>query len=486
MPPTTNFKTYEAQARLLAALIASLDDKRLDYKKIAQCFGGGATHAAIEHRFRPIKLQAEFIRSLLDAGGDPGDYAIWDIKTKDKIQQHFGSSTPDGIAFQFRAVKQGANVLKNAVEKGNDPVSAFSDYIGGNGSSVPATPTHHAPGSAKRGRTTKTAVSGGGTPASKRRKAVQIKPEPDFDDTDSPEVDYDELDQSPTRNVTKVKRTPRKNPQELVPRSAWAKPVPGSATGAGAATPRSGPAPVTPVPTTSSYSGAAPSTSAASTSTFNQGTAHSPHPAMNYFPFTGTSTAAATAATLNTIPAPAAAPYATLHSNNNNSVTGMHHHQQHHYIYGTTLPTTDINILNTPYYTGTGINTNTPSFIDMTTASSSPSADTPTNNTTNNYLNYASNNESTSASASEAPTPQATNMPMSMSMSMSSAPAAGMHSFKTEESFFSTETAHLGGGGGSSENDVAAGSFGFTDEEEALYAGDVDFNVDAEWDAGDC
>lgn len=32
MAHTTNFKTYEAQARLLAALVASLDDKRLDYK----------------------------------------------------------------------------------------------------------------------------------------------------------------------------------------------------------------------------------------------------------------------------------------------------------------------------------------------------------------------------------------------------------------------------------------------------------------------
>lgn len=32
MPPTTNFRTYEAQARLLAALLASLDDRRLDYK----------------------------------------------------------------------------------------------------------------------------------------------------------------------------------------------------------------------------------------------------------------------------------------------------------------------------------------------------------------------------------------------------------------------------------------------------------------------
>jgi hypothetical protein len=32
MPPSTNFKSYEAQARLLAALVASLDDKRLDYK----------------------------------------------------------------------------------------------------------------------------------------------------------------------------------------------------------------------------------------------------------------------------------------------------------------------------------------------------------------------------------------------------------------------------------------------------------------------
>lgn len=385
-----------------------------------------------------------------------------------EIQQHFGSSTPDGIAFQFRAIKQGANVLRNAVENGNDPAAAFSDYIGGNGPSVPATPTHHAPGSAKRARTIKTAASGGGTPASKRRKAVQIKPEPVFDDTDSPEVDYDELDQSPTRHATKVKRTPRKNPQELLPRSAWAKPVPGSAAGAGAATP---------------HSGAAPSASAASAAspTFSQATAHSSHRAANQPPFTGTSATTA-AATPNNIPAPAPAAFATVHDGTINNVAGMHHR---HHVHGTTLPTASTDSLNTAYHTGTSMSTNTPSFIDMATTSSSPSADTPNHNGNNYYPSHPGNNDSTSASASEAPTPQATGM--SMSMSMSSAPSAGVHSFKVEESFFSAGTAHVGGGGGGGGGDgVVAGRFGFTDEEEALYAGDVDFDVDAEWDAGDC
>jgi hypothetical protein len=55
----------------------------LNPPEIAKAYGGGATPSAIEHRFRPVKAQAEFIHTILNEGKDPGDYAVIDLKTKD-------------------------------------------------------------------------------------------------------------------------------------------------------------------------------------------------------------------------------------------------------------------------------------------------------------------------------------------------------------------------------------------------------------------
>ena len=138
-----------------------------------------------------------------------------------EIQQYFGESTPDGLAFQFRNIKKGGDVLKAAAQKGEDPVGAFGAHMKGGGraaSSVPATPS-----TTKRSRPTKATVSGSSaTPTSKRRKAIKIEPEAEFDDDeDSPETDYSELDSTPT----KIKPKSQGNAGQLVPRSAWAKPA---------------------------------------------------------------------------------------------------------------------------------------------------------------------------------------------------------------------------------------------------------------------
>lgn len=138
-----------------------------------------------------------------------------------EIQQYFGESTPDGLAFQFRNIKKGGDVLKAAAQKGEDPVGAFGAHMKGGGraaSSVPATPS-----TTKRSRSTKATPSGSGaTPTSKRRKAIKIEPEAEFDDDeDSPEVDYSGPDSTPT----KIKPKSQGNAGQLVPRSAWAKPA---------------------------------------------------------------------------------------------------------------------------------------------------------------------------------------------------------------------------------------------------------------------
>lgn len=134
-----------------------------------------------------------------------------------------------GLQWQFRDIKHASKALTEAVEKGQDPVVAFANHVGGGDgatSSVPATPSSRASGTAKRARTiNKTTASGSGTtPASKRRKAI-IKPDPDLvdDDEDSAEIDYDALDTTPTK--IKPKNIPFA--QDLVPRESWKKPAPG-------------------------------------------------------------------------------------------------------------------------------------------------------------------------------------------------------------------------------------------------------------------
>ncbi|KAH6636981.1 hypothetical protein F5144DRAFT_487238 [Chaetomium tenue] len=232
---TAQFKSYEAQARLLSALVASLGSHRFNYNDIAKFHGGGVTVSSMEHKFRAARAQAKVITAMVNEGLDPGDHDILVLKQESgktsclsqpaavavAAVTYFGESTADGLAFQFRNIKKGGDVLKAAAQKGEDLVGAFGAHLKGGAraaGSVPATPS-----TAKRSRSTKATESGSGaTPTSKRRKAVKIEPEAEFDDDeDSPEVDYSELDSTPT----KIKPKSQGNAGQLVPRSAWAKPA---------------------------------------------------------------------------------------------------------------------------------------------------------------------------------------------------------------------------------------------------------------------
>ncbi|KAK4043468.1 hypothetical protein C8A01DRAFT_13002 [Parachaetomium inaequale] len=243
---TTNFKSYETQARLLSALVASLGpNPKIDYKQVARYYGGGATESSVEHKLRNTRAQADLIRKMVAANMDPGDsdvpFATKAGKTRRRSQpaaataaaaappprRYFGASTPDGLNFQFRAIKKGADALKTAAEKGQDPIDAFAVFARGGSTATGSVPT--TPSTTKRARPTKTTGSGSrATPASKRQKAMKIEPEPEPDmfdeDEDSPEVDYSELDTTPTKLKPKVHTTPRKNPP-LQPHPAWPKPA---------------------------------------------------------------------------------------------------------------------------------------------------------------------------------------------------------------------------------------------------------------------
>lgn len=66
----TNFKTYEAQARLVRAMIAAHPEVKWNYKEIARMFGS-STADGIQFQFRAIKQDANTLRATVNSGGNP-------------------------------------------------------------------------------------------------------------------------------------------------------------------------------------------------------------------------------------------------------------------------------------------------------------------------------------------------------------------------------------------------------------------------------
>ncbi|CAK7213085.1 hypothetical protein SCUCBS95973_001681 [Sporothrix curviconia] len=204
----SNFRTYESQSRLLAAVLASNPSLKLNFRAIAQHYGSDSSQSAIEHRFRPIKKQASIIRRIVSEGKDAKDFAhLFNLHDKD-IAKYYGESTPQGIEFQFRAIKKDAKALRDAVEQGKSPLATRKNVPAGTSA---ATPTRgrkpRAPAvSAVAGGTASAASSAAATaaaPAPARRPAKRARLEADFvskDDEDSlasDEVDYEQLDLTP-------------------------------------------------------------------------------------------------------------------------------------------------------------------------------------------------------------------------------------------------------------------------------------------------
>ncbi|KAK4191695.1 hypothetical protein QBC35DRAFT_448253 [Podospora australis] len=235
----TDFRSVEGQQRLMAALIAAQDIKKFEFKIMAKLTG--TTESAMEHRFRTVRLQAEFLNFAEEyhrkGGLEPFYWPVSNIKSKqdferakecaamavklssaqrnvvsrkdpgsmskDEIQMYFGASTEQGIQFQSRFWRANAEVLRNAVENGQDPVKAFSDHIAGNGSQT-ATPKN-----AKRKQPAKqTPSTAASTPANKRRRVKKETPITN-DEEDSEDANYSELDRSAEDRALGIDTTPR-------------------------------------------------------------------------------------------------------------------------------------------------------------------------------------------------------------------------------------------------------------------------------------
>ncbi|CEJ81228.1 hypothetical protein VHEMI01370 [[Torrubiella] hemipterigena] len=134
--------------------------------------------------YRSYEAQARMIRAIVAAHPE----VKWNYKD---IAMYFGQSTTDGIQFQFRAIKKDAELLKRVVESGGNPATAL-DLT----STTPAATPSRGPGGRS---TTKTPTS-----KRVRKTPGKVKPEPTSDAEDEDDYDYDsssDREQSPSKRV---------------------------------------------------------------------------------------------------------------------------------------------------------------------------------------------------------------------------------------------------------------------------------------------
>ncbi|KAJ3505684.1 hypothetical protein NM208_g16165 [Fusarium decemcellulare] len=83
MPPANskaNYKTYEAQARMVRAIVAAHPEVKWNYKEIVNCYGSDMTEHALNHRFRRVRAAAQIIPLAREQGLD-----VKDLSTDENI-----------------------------------------------------------------------------------------------------------------------------------------------------------------------------------------------------------------------------------------------------------------------------------------------------------------------------------------------------------------------------------------------------------------
>ncbi|CAM1508427.1 Fc.00g052750.m01.CDS01 [Cosmosporella sp. VM-42] len=208
MAPTTskaNYKSYEAQARMVRAIVAAHPEVKWNYKEIVACYGSDMTADALNHRFRRLNAQAVIIRDARVLGFDMKDMdtddkvlpATQKLVEKNNIAKYFGQSTADGIQFQFRGIKRDAETLRKVDRDGGDVANCLPL---GSGTSAPATPSKAM--SAKKVGGSRTGTTG------KRARTTFIKSAPsDEEDEEEDEVDWEDQDNTPSKRVKSIPRS---------------------------------------------------------------------------------------------------------------------------------------------------------------------------------------------------------------------------------------------------------------------------------------
>ncbi|CAJ0554211.1 Ff.00g127230.m01.CDS01 [Fusarium sp. VM40] len=205
-----NYKTYEAQARMVRAIVAAHPEVKWNYKEIAACYGSDMTDHALNHRFRKVRATVNIINDARVQGLDikdlttdenllPSTQAAID---KNNIAKYFGQSTTDGIQFQFRTIKKDAENLRQTANEGGDVANCLNLGIGSgpNGLSTPSKPTPARGAGSRSGKGSKRKVNA--LPMNPIKRSAS-------DDEDEDELNFDDLDNTPSKRVKTTGRTPR-------------------------------------------------------------------------------------------------------------------------------------------------------------------------------------------------------------------------------------------------------------------------------------
>ncbi|KAI1410909.1 hypothetical protein F5Y13DRAFT_191739 [Hypoxylon sp. FL1857] len=200
MPPAqnkTNFKTYEASTRLLAAVLATINGKvKLDYKELAGLMGGETTGPAVDHRLRPVKQLAKMQVAWKTAGKDPGELPVETAE----IQKLFGESTAGGIEWQFRELKALGRAQQQALDDDKSPADV---KVGGPSKVKASASTTSTPTSSKTARVSASAAS------KRKRGGKKITMSQEGSDDQGVESDYDAKDIN-SEDDFKVTPTPKR------------------------------------------------------------------------------------------------------------------------------------------------------------------------------------------------------------------------------------------------------------------------------------
>ncbi|EEU44285.1 uncharacterized protein NECHADRAFT_84664 [Fusarium vanettenii 77-13-4] len=225
-----NYKTYEAQARMVRAIVAAHPEVKWNYKEIVACYGSDMTEHALNHRFRRVRAQASIISEGRARGLD-----IKELSTDENIlpatqgaidknstafplapalmslhsyliahiAKYFGQSTADGIQFQFRTIKKDAEALRQTANDGGDVANCLNLGVGSNlapGTPSKPTPSRSQPGSRSgKGAKRKVAVAPVSSP---------IKRSLSDDEGEDDELNFDEMDVTPSKRAKTTGRGP--------------------------------------------------------------------------------------------------------------------------------------------------------------------------------------------------------------------------------------------------------------------------------------
>ncbi|KAF7534526.1 hypothetical protein G7Z17_g13350 [Cylindrodendrum hubeiense] len=211
-----NYKTYEAQARMVRAIVAAHPEVKWNYKasnpveskqkidssppEIAACYGTDMTDHALNHRFRRLRAQAVIIREGRAQGLDMKDLSTDDNflpKTqenidKNNIAKYFGQSTADGIQFQFRTIKKDAEQLRQVESEGGNVANCLS--IGAGSSMGPSTPSKPTPSRGAGSRS-------GATSKRSRATVVSTFIKRSGSDEEDDDINFSELDDTPSKRI---------------------------------------------------------------------------------------------------------------------------------------------------------------------------------------------------------------------------------------------------------------------------------------------